>query len=358
MRWPAHGANPLTLYEQCGLSAPSEYIDFSVNTNPYRLPPSAWPDGGEWARWAGEYPDPEAKAIRELLAKQERIRLEQVLVTNGAAEAIYLLASMFAGRRVGVLEPTFSEYRRASLAYGCEVSSFIAHEQYGFAYDMDQAAAWAAECDVVFFCHPNNPTGTAMTERELHAFIAAANDAGTYVVVDEAFYPFWRGGFTAVQWLDRYPRLIVLRSLTKIHHLAGARLGYVAAADEAVIASLQTRQPPWSTSRIAQQLALRFAVMESFVEWTKERIAAERERVFRSLPADRYAVSPSVVNFYLLRPLSGRTEDLFFYLLRQGIVPRHTMNFPGLDGRYVRLAVKTQVENDRLLEALAGWNGG
>ncbi|MCG6795046.1 UNVERIFIED_ORG: L-threonine O-3-phosphate decarboxylase [Anoxybacillus amylolyticus] len=356
MRWPAHGANPLALYEQCGLAPPNEYIDFSVNTNPYRLPPSAWPNGEEWIRWAGEYPDSEAKALRELVAKQEQIRPGQVLVTNGAAEAIYLLAALLAGRRVGILEPTFSEYRRACLAYGCEVKSLLAEESRGFSYDIDQAAAWAAECDAVFFCHPNNPTGTVMPERDLRSLVAAADQAGTYIVVDEAFYPFWRGGFTAMRWLDRYPRLIVLRSLTKIHHLAGVRLGYVA-ADEAVIASLKTHQPPWSTNCIAQQLALRFMAMESFVKWTKERIAAERERVFRSLPAGRYAVSPSVVNFYLLRPLSGRTEDLFFYLLQQGIVPRHTMNFPGLDGRYVRLAVKTQVENDRLLEALARWSG-
>ncbi|KJE28455.1 threonine-phosphate decarboxylase [Geobacillus kaustophilus] len=356
MRWPAHGANPLALYEQCGLAAPSDYIDFSVNTNPYRLPPSAWPDGEEWIRWAAEYPDPEAKALRELVAKQEQIRPGQVLVTNGTAEAIYLLAALLAGRRVGILEPTFSEYRRACLAYGCEVKSLMAEESRGFSYDIDKAAAWAAECDALFVCHPNNPTGTVMPERDLRSLVAAADQAGTYIVVDEAFYPFWHGGFTAMRWLDRYPRLIVLRSLTKIHHLAGARLGYVG-ADEAVIASLKTRQPPWSTSRIAQQLALRFASMESFVEWTKERIAAERARVFWSLPAGRYAVSPSVVNFYLLRPLSGRTEELFFYLLQRGIVPRHTRNFPGLDGRYVRLAVKTQVENDRLLEALARWSG-
>ncbi|OQP17384.1 threonine-phosphate decarboxylase CobD [Geobacillus zalihae] len=356
MRWPAHGANPRALYEQCGLAPPDEYIDFSVNTNPYRLPPSAWPSGEEWIRWAGEYPDSEAKALRELVAKQEQIRPGQVLMTNGAAEAIYLLAALFAGRRVGILEPTFSEYRRACLAYGCDVEGFAADEARGFSYDLDEATAWAGKQDIIFLCHPNNPTGTVMEEGELRSLVDAAHTAGTYVIIDEAFYPFWRGGFTAMRWLGRYPRLIVLRSLTKIHHLAGARLGYVA-ADEAVIASLKTHQPPWSTNGIAQQLALRFMAMESFVKWTKERIAAERERVFRSLPAGRYAVSPSVVNFYLLRPRSGRTEELFFHLLKEGVVPRHTMNFPGLDGRYIRLAVKTQVENDRLLEALARWDG-
>ncbi|MEB3752341.1 threonine-phosphate decarboxylase CobD [Geobacillus sp. FSL W8-0032] len=356
MPWPAHGANPRALYEQCGLKPPDQYIDFSVNTNPYALPPSAWPTGEDWARWASEYPDPEAKALKEKVAERERIRPEQVLVTNGAVEAVYLLAAMFAGRRVGVLEPAFSEYRRASLAYGCEVTSLMAEESRGFLPDLDEAAAWVAEREAVFLCHPNNPTGTVLSKGDLHALIAAAHWAGTYIIVDEAFYPFWCGGFTAVRWLDRYPRLIVLRSLTKIYHLAGARLGYVA-ADEAVIASLRKRQPPWSVSRVAQQLGLRFMEMESFAVWTKERIAAERERVFRSLPLNRYRVLPSAVNFYLLRPLSGRTMELFWHLLERGIVPRHTMNFPGLDGRYLRFAVKTQVENDQLLEALAGWDG-
>ncbi|MGP3559978.1 threonine-phosphate decarboxylase CobD [Geobacillus sp. BK01] len=356
MRWPAHGANPRALYEQCGITPPNEYIDFSVNTNPYRLPPSAWPDDEKWAHWAGEYPDPETRALRELVAGQERIRPGQVLPTNGAAEAIYLLASLFAGRQVGVFEPTFSEYRRACLTYDCEVAVFMARKECGFSYDIDEATAWAASQDIIFLCHPNNPTGTVMPEHELRSFIDAADQAGTYIVVDEAFYPFWRGGFTAMRWLGRYPRLIVLRSLTKIHHLAGVRLGYVA-ADEEVISALKTRQPPWSASQVAQQLALRFLPMASFVDETRERIAAERERVFRSLPAGRYDVSLSVVNFYLLRPRSGRTEALFFHLLKEGIVPRHTMNFPGLDGRYIRLAVKTPAENDRLLEALERWDG-
>ncbi|WPZ17232.1 threonine-phosphate decarboxylase CobD [Geobacillus subterraneus] len=356
MHWPAHGANPHALYKRCGLTPPAEYIDFSVNTNPYRLPPSAWPNSKEWIRWASEYPDLEAEALVALIARQEGIERGQVLMTNGAAEAIYLLAALFAGRRVGVLEPTFSEYRRACLAYGCEVAAFMAAEERGFSYDMEEAAAWAAGRDIVFLCHPNNPTGTAVPEHALRSFIDAAGQAGTYIVVDEAFYPFWCGGFTAVRWLDRHPRLIVLRSLTKIHHLAGVRLGYVVANEE-IVAALKTRQPPWSASQVAQQLAIRFLQMEPFVEWAKERLAAERERVFRMLPAGRYDVSPSVVNFYLLRPRSGRTEALLFHLLKKGIVPRHTMNFPGLDGRYVRLAVKTQTENDRLLEALMGWDG-
>ncbi|WP_374717046.1 threonine-phosphate decarboxylase CobD [Geobacillus thermodenitrificans] len=356
MYWPAHGANPHALYKQCGLTPPHKYVDFSVNTNPYQLPPSAWPDSEEWIRWVGEYPDLEAEALVALIAKQEGIERRQVLMTNGAAEAIYLLAALFAGRRVGVLEPTFSEYRRACLAYGCEVAALMAEEQCGFSYDIDEAAAWAARQDIVFLCHPNNPTGTVMPEHELRLFIDAADQAGTYIVVDEAFYPFWRGGFTAVRWLDRYSRLIVLRSLTKIHHLAGARLGYVVANEE-IVATLKTRQPPWSVSQVAQQLAIRFLQMDSFVTWTKEQLAAERERVFQALPAERYDVSPSVVNFYLLRPRTGRTEALLYHLLKKGIVPRHTMNFPGLDGRYVRLAVKTPMENDRLLEALAGWDG-
>jgi threonine-phosphate decarboxylase len=301
-----------------------------------------------------EYPDPEARQLAELIAEMEGVSPKQLLIANGASECIYLLAKQFANKRVGILEPTFSEYRRACQAHDCDIVSLVATEERNWKYEQQELMKLIEEVDVLFLCHPNNPTGTVMKEDELYALLTAAEKAGTFVVIDEAFYPFWPEGFTAMRWMNEFSRLIVLRSLTKIHHLAGARLGYIA-ANETVMEKVKTLQPPWSVSRIAQQLALRFLPLEEFVEQTKQMIAEERKRITNTLRACGYSVSPSVVNFYLLRRPGCSTEELFFSLLKEGIVPRHTMNFPGLDGRYLRFAVKTKEENDELLHVLKRW---
>ncbi|MBB3867272.1 threonine-phosphate decarboxylase [Parageobacillus toebii NBRC 107807] len=354
MNLPAHGANPRQLYEHLGIPIPETYVDFSVNTNPYVLPLSLWPKQADFCGWAMEYPDPDASLLVDLLARIEGIAPEQVLISNGASECIHLLGQLFSRKRIGIAEPTFSEYRCACEAHHCKIVSIVSNEESNWKYNLSELTTLLGDVDAFFLCHPNNPTGTVMTEEDLYALLVAAEKAETFVVIDEAFYHFWIDGFTALQWVNDFSHLIVLRSLTKIHHLAGARIGYMAANKE-VIAQVKALQPPWSVSRLAQQLALHFLPMNEFVAQTKRMIASERERITTILSEYGYYVSPSVVNFYLLRLPNRSTEALLYHLLQKGIVPRHTMNFRGLDGHYLRLAVKTEEENDQLLHVLRRW---
>lgn len=354
MNWPLHGANPHRFYESIGLPLPDRLLDFSVNTNPYTLPLSFWPTQAEFCRWASEYPDSEAKELIRALAQKELLSEQHIFVGNGASQCIDLLARLFSGKRIGIVEPTFSEYRRACLANGCTVKSVCSTEESGWMYETSALVDLLEQVDVLFLCHPNNPTGTAMGKKELYALVQAADERGKFVVVDEAFYHFWDGGYTTLPWLSSFSHLIVVRSLTKIYHLAGARIGYVA-ANETIVEKLKTVQPSWSVSQLAQQLALHFLPMNELVEHTRLMIARERQRVAAVLREAGYYVSPSVVNFYLLRPLQKPIEPLLYDLLKEGIVPRHTMNFQGLNGRYLRFSVKTTEENDRLLSFLARW---
>ncbi|MCL6587653.1 MAG: threonine-phosphate decarboxylase CobD [Anoxybacillus sp.] len=354
MNWPLHGANPHRFYESIGLPLPDRVLDVSVNTNPYTLPLSLWPTQADFCRWASEYPDSEATQLIGALAQAEQLSDERIFVGNGASQCIDLLARLFSGKRVGILEPTFSEYRRACLANGCTVQSLVSTEESGWAHELSELFALLEQIDVLFLCQPNNPTGTAMEKKSLYSLVQAAEERGKFVVIDEAFYHFWDGGYTTVPWISSFSHLIVVRSLTKIYHLAGARIGYVA-ANETIVQKLKALQPAWSVSQLAQQLALHFLPMHELVAHTRSLIARERQRVMSRLQEAGYYVSSSVVNFYLLRPLHKPVEPLLYDLLTEGIVPRHTMNFTGLNGRYLRLAVKTKAENDRLVSFLTRW---
>ncbi|PIC04827.1 threonine-phosphate decarboxylase [Anoxybacillus flavithermus] len=347
MYLPAHGANPHRLYEAMKMKIPSLYIDFSVNVNP--LQHEHVPTEQQWLCWMSEYPEERSETLRTIIAERERVMPSNVFVGNGAAECIYLLAEQFAGRHIGIIEPTFSEYRHACEAYGCTVHSFMLDEHWQ--QPLDQMVANLPSLHALFVCHPNNPTGTVWSKETMYALLKAANDGGVYVIVDEAFYDFWLDGYSVSSFLRTFDRLIVLRSLTKMYRLAGVRLGYVL-AHEHVVKKLMKKQPPWSVNTIAQQIGKQLLNDEAFVARTKTYIASERKRIFSQLTEMGYRYSPSVVNFYMLH---DETMTLFPFLLQHGIVARHTFNFQGLDGKYVRFAIRTKEENDHLLLCLRRW---
>lgn len=347
MRLPAHGANPQRLYEAMQMEAPRSYIDFSVNVNPLQHEHVTIEQ--QWLRWMSEYPEERSETLRTIIAEREHVMPSNVFVGNGAAECIYLLAEQFAGKHIGIIEPTFSEYRQACEAYGCTVHSFMLDEHWQ--PPLDQMVANLPSLHALFVCHPNNPTGTVWSEETMHTLLNAAHDEGVYVVVDEAFYDFWVDSYSVSSFLRTFDRLIVLRSLTKMYRLAGVRLGYVL-AHEHVVKKLMKKQPPWSVNTIAQQIAKQLLKDNAFVERTKVYIASERKRIFEQLAELGYPYSPSVVNFYMLY---DETITLFPFLLQHGIVARHTFNFRGLDGKYVRFAIRTKEENDHLLFYLRRW---
>ena len=350
MQLPAHGANPRRLYEAMHMDMPSSYIDFSVNVNPFPLPDEYMPTKQQWVRWMSVYPEERSETLRAIMAEREHVTRSNVFVGNGAAECIYLLAQQFTGKHIGIIEPTFSEYRRACEAYGCTIDSFLLDEH--GQPPIDQIIERLSSLHALFLCHPNNPTGTVWPKEAMYALLKAAHDEKVFVIVDEAFYDFWLDGYSVSSDLPMFDRLIVLRSLTKMYRLPGVRLGYVL-AHEYVIKQMMEKQPPWSVNTVAQQLGERLLRDDEFVRRTKVRIASERDRLFTQFAKLGYIHSPSVVNFYILQ---DETMTLFPFLLQHGIVARHTLNFRGLAGKYIRLAVRAKEENDRLLSYLRRWN--
>ena len=165
MNLPAHGANPRQLCERFGIPVPETYIDFSVNTNPYVLPLSRWPSQADFCSWAMEYPDPDASPLVDSLARIEGVTPERVLIANGASECIYLLGQLFSQKRVGIAEPTFSEYHRACEAHGCKIVSIVSDEKRSWKYKLRVLTTLLVDIDLFFLFLYNNPSGSVMTTR-------------------------------------------------------------------------------------------------------------------------------------------------------------------------------------------------
>ncbi|KZN98128.1 threonine-phosphate decarboxylase CobD [Pseudobacillus badius] len=352
MKWPAHGSNPAHLYESLQMDQPECITDFSVNINPYGPPPSLQANWESWLASVSDYPDPYGQTVTGQIARLNGVTDQQVVLGNGAAELIQFLGQLWRGQKVVIAQPAFSEYEAACRVYGCEIDNVFLNK--GGSLPVHELAAKAHDAAALFICTPNNPSGLAFPVEEIAQLLECLSSSGCKVVIDEAFYDF-AGSSTVVPLLQDYSNLIILRSLTKMYAIAGLRIGYLLAAEPLALQIARFR-PHWNINAIALKAAETVLADPSFAERSRKRIAAERERMFQFLEKQGFQFTRSVVNFYLLRdPVLEDQKPLFLFLLKKGIVLRHTYNYPGLAGRWLRTSVKTEAENNQLREALLEW---
>lgn len=359
MNWPSHGANPHYLYESFNLPFPEKYIDFSVNVNPFGKPDSIAQNWSSWLSLVSNYPDPKVRRLTTAIAKREQICEEMVLIGNGGAELIFLIGMYLQNDRVVIVQPAFSEYEEACTVNGCEVFYHqLTEDKWRFSATEVMATINNTASKAIFLCTPNNPTGVVYDQTEVSKLISLCYEKDVKVIIDEAFYDFYSQEETYSQYVNEFPNLIVIRSLTKMYAIAGLRLGYVL-AHKTIIKQLSNHQPHWSVNNLAIEAGLVCLEETDFVQSTVNTINEERERLFTFFSEFDFAYSNSLVNFYLLKDKTVTDQlPLFQFLLKKGLVPRHTANFPGLDGNWLRFAIKQRHENDLLLEALKQWRAG
>ncbi|MFI5255333.1 MAG: aminotransferase class I/II-fold pyridoxal phosphate-dependent enzyme, partial [Candidatus Limnocylindrales bacterium] len=225
---------------------------------------------------------------------------------------------------------------------------------HGFALDIERVAGALADVAVAWLCDPNNPTGALEPAGTVEAVLeAAARTSGPppFVVVDEAYFEF--SSRTVVELRDRWPNLIVVRTLSKAFALPGARIGWALAARE-TIARLETVRPPGSISTITAHLGAAALARPAWARANVERLVAERERLGAGLAAVGWTPYPSVTNFLLVRIGDhAAAEAAAERLLHAGLVPRTFGPANPLRG-HLRLSVRSPAEDDRLLEVAAG----
>jgi len=315
-----------------------------------------WRSNGD-ATLAGlnRYPEPQPRALIERLAGLYGVSPAEVLVGRGSDEAIDLLTRAFcraAADSVIVCPPTFGMYAVAARIQGAEVVRVPLDAQRGFALD-ERAVLDSAGRGVklVYVCSPNNPTGNLIEESVLLR-LAEALAGRALLVVDEAYIEFANAPSMA-RHVARHSHLVVVRTLSKAHGLAGARCGTLIAAPN-VVALLRKIIPPYALTQPTIETVLT-ALEPPQLEASRRRVAvirAERERLAAALRACACVtrVYPSVANFVL-----AEFEDAtaaFARAREAGLLVRDVRAQPGL-GRHLRITVGTAEQNSRLIAALA-----
>jgi threonine-phosphate decarboxylase len=336
------------------INKPDGIIDLSANINPFGPPKELLDNWSQLLKEVVEYPDPYAQNLRKKISESVHVDSEKILVGNGGAELIHLIARMLTKKRVLIVQPTFSEYEKACRSFRCEVYHHQVTDPH-WNLELEKLKLSLSEMDALFLCNPTNPTGIVYSYEILKEIVEEAYRQQCTVIIDEAFYDFVMDFQTLVPLLQEYKNLIIIRSMTKMFSIPGIRLGYLL-ADKEIIQHLQSNQVHWSVNAIALKAGEFLLEQEDFIRETQYRIKEERESLFSFFDCQHFQVSPSQTNFYLLRDPS--IEDQFFlfsFLLKKGIVCRHTLNFQGLEGRWLRFAIKGKKEHTRLMEVMREW---
>ncbi|MDQ0216419.1 threonine-phosphate decarboxylase [Oikeobacillus pervagus] len=354
MKWPTHGSNPTYLYHASGVKTPDRIIDFSVNTNPFGPPAiikEKWPS---WFQAITDYPDPNVTKLHHLISRKVGVSENQILIGNGAAELIQIIGQWLRGKKVLIIQPAFYEYEQACRAYDCQIDYFGLTEG-DWSLPLQEIGPLLKAYDAVFLCTPNNPTGVVFERKDIIQLIDQCHAHACTLIIDEAFYDFADDTTSYSKYVTNESNIILLRSLTKMYAVAGLRIGYMLAS-EAIIKQLAKFKPHWSVNALAMLAAETGLLDDPFVQMTRKKIHENRNEIFEFLNLYQYEYSPSKVNFYLLKdPRLQDQKPLLEFLLQKGIVLRHTYNFPSLEGRWLRVAIKKKEENAILLEALRQW---
>lgn len=287
------------------------------------------------------YPEPDASSLAILLAEKNEIEIENILVTNGATEAIYLLAQAYQNSHSVIVNPTFSEYEDACYIHKHSL------RYYRYLEEIEE------DSEIVWLCNPNNPDGRIYEMGYLSQIVAA--HPNTLFIIDQSYASFSNQPTWKIKDAKDYTNVVLLHSMTKQYAIPGLRLGYIT-AHSSVIERVSTYCIPWSVNTLAIE-AGKFLIKSNLDDTDSESYLLESKRMQTELNTiSGLVVIPSAMHYFLCRLENKKASDLKQYLIKKhGILIRDASNFRGLDEHYFRIATQSTEENEKLIKAIKEW---
>ncbi|MDO4966008.1 MAG: histidinol-phosphate transaminase [Lachnospiraceae bacterium] len=318
--------------------------DFSVNVNPYGPYESVLTAIKDTVSQVVAYPEYNVDSLRRKLSDVHGINHENIIITNGASEAICAVISAINPRRGYVEMPAFYGYERTLKSRNIECLFF----------DRDDVQIDVSEEDSVYFiASPSNPTGKLISIDKIKAIYETIKNSNSFLILDECFLPLSDGYKDSMieeikKDPDFYEHLIILRSFTKTFAIPGVRLGYIICTNKKLINSIRDILPEWNVSLFAINAGLACLDEVNRIPDDYEKIASERDRLTASLEKIGIEVIKSESIYIVIKT----DYDLYNLLLDKGILIRNCEDYRGLGRGYFRIAVKKKEDNEILLDAI------
>ena len=330
-----------------------ELLDFSSNINPAGPPEYAMIAASDALRYVSRYPDARQSEIREAFSRWLRVSSGDLVFGNGASELIRAVIAALKPARILVTLPTFSEYESCAMSLGIPIKGVLSDAANDFAFDIEGIRKIFSRRDLLMICQPNNPTSTAWTEDELRELAGLCSASGGYMMSDECFINLAHPPLPSCMGMTGEGRVIVLRALTKDFAAPGLRVGFIAARAD-IASAVREQIQPWPLNCVGEAFAIACAKNpEPYLRNSATKISALKDELSSGIAALGFSPNPSTANFILVRSGDVNADDLYEILLGRSILIRKCANFPTLDDRYFRVAVRNAEDNAALLSGLA-----
>ena len=353
---PVHGGQLRQIAARYGIPA-EQLLDFSANVNPAGPPSSvltAIRRALDEPSTLAMYPDLELIELKQTIAEYTCVELENVAVTNGFSPLLEAALRSLKIKRCLLPVPSFSEYRNALENASVFVTPYYLSSEYDFRYVPDTIVNTLLEhsCDAILLANPQNPSGAICETDNMQQLIEMAAQQSITVLLDEAFIDYCPAR-SLTQWSMEQVNVIVFRSVTKFFAIPGLRVAYAVSGSSNVDA-MNRFIAPWPITSFASD-AVRAALRDE-VYAEESRVANDRRRLWleQELAGLKIATYPSSANFLLLRSSAGVDLGLLWekMIVEEQIVLRSCANFEGLAPGQLRIAVRSELENERLIRGL------
>ena len=292
------------------------------------------------------YPEPEPAGVEKILGETYGIPAKNIIVTNGATEAIYLIARKKQGSLSGIVVPTFREYQDACAMFGHDIILIPESE-------MLRGNLPTCRQDLIWICNPNNPTGKVFNRNMLLKIIESMPE--TLFVIDQAYADYAVVDLLDVEDVLSLGNVIMLQSLTKRFAVPGLRIGY-AIASARIIDALRLLRMPWSVNSFAIESA-RY-ILEHRENFNIDRKMLHKEALFLTRALRNLGVEchDTDCNFILCRLPGKSASQLKEWLIdKYGLLIRDASNFETLDNLCFRVAAQDHESNELLVKCIEEW---
>lgn len=324
-------------------------IKLASNENPFGCSPKVWESLTQIKEQFHLYPEDDAPLLRQKLAESLEVDERRLVFGNGSDEVIQMIARAYleAETESVMAAPTFPRYGTATRIESAVPIEIPLHDG---KHDLDaMLQAVTDKTRLVWVCNPNNPSGTFVDHEALSTFIDQLPEH-VLVILDEAYIEYVTNDTfpDSLSLLDYNPRIIILRTFSKIYGLASFRAGYGIAHPD-VIQQLSRVREPFNLNRLAQAATLAAVEDETFVFYCRNQNRLGMKQITERL--DEWGISyyPSQANFLLINT-GYDGDEAFSHLLQQGVIVRSgkALGFP----TYLRVTIGKKEENEAFLSGL------
>lgn len=333
-------------------------ISFSANVNPLGVSPKLREGLSSRIDAITSYPDREYTLLRKSISTYVDTDYNNIIVGNGSTELISLFIQIKKPQNALIFAPTYSEYEREVKLGGGNTLYYELKEKHDFIFNFDDfISSLQDSVDLLIICNPNNPTSTALYNKDIKAILDLCKQRGIYVCIDETYVEFAKelNKITAIPLTKEYDNLIVLRGISKFFAAPGLRLGYAICSNIDFINEINLRKNPWTINSLAAIAGEIMFSDEDYIRNTKLLINSERERICNILSESKHLkLYEPVANFVLVKILkeSVHSMDIFEASIKKSLMIRDCSSFNYLNDKFLRFCFMDPKDNDRLLSVI------